>query len=68
MRERGWIARWFSERGFGFVRRPVGGPDVFVHVRDLLDGRHPGVGDEVEYEVIQQHKGPRATRVVFVSE
>jgi cold shock CspA family protein len=68
MKERGWISRWIEGRGFGFIRRPVGGPDVFVHVSDLLERPRVAVGDEVEYEIIQQHKGPRAVRVVLVSE
>jgi cold shock CspA family protein len=68
MRERGWIARWFEERAFGFVRRPVGGNDVFVHLTDVVDRPRLAVGDEVEYEIVQQHKGQRAIHVVLVPE
>ncbi len=37
-REIGSIKRWTGERGFGFIRRANGGPDLFCHIRSLKDG------------------------------
>ena len=34
----GSVKRWSADRGFGFIRRMNGGPDVFCHVRSLNDG------------------------------
>ena len=48
-----------------FVVRSVG-PDVFVHVSDLLERPRVAVGDEVEYEIIRLaptvHSETRTTR------
>ena len=37
-RETGSVKRWTGERGFGFIRRANGGPDLFCHARSLKDG------------------------------
>jgi cold shock CspA family protein len=37
-RQTGSVKRWNSERGFGFIRRSDGGPDLFCHVRSVRDG------------------------------
>jgi hypothetical protein len=36
--EIGSVKRWTSGRGFGFIRRADGGPDLFCHVRSLRNG------------------------------
>ena len=36
--ELGLVKRWTTERGYGFIRRANGGPDLFCHVRSLSDG------------------------------
>lgn len=49
---RGDVVRWDDVRGFGFVKRDDGGPDIFVHQTHLLmDGRRMlDVGQRVEFE------------------
>ena len=37
-RQTGSVKRWNAERGFGFIRRTNGGPDLFCHARSLKDG------------------------------
>jgi cold shock CspA family protein len=37
-REIGSVKRWTNDRGFGFIRRANGGPDLFCHVRSLKGG------------------------------
>merc|ERR1712187_68782 len=34
----GKIARWNSDRGFGFIQPSDGGEDLFCHVTSLVDG------------------------------
>ncbi|MDD2889792.1 MAG: cold-shock protein [bacterium] len=57
--------KWFNERkGFGFIERASGG-DVFVHYSDI-DGkgfRALEEGQEVEFEVVETDKGPKAVNI-----
>ena len=59
--------RWFDpERGFGFLAREDGGPDLFVHVSEVLgDGptRVLREGQAVEFEVGEGDRGPQARGV-----
>jgi cold shock protein len=58
--------KWFSqEKGFGFLQRE-GGADVFVHF-SAIDGSGFKVlyeGEEVEFDIIEEPKGPKAANVV----
>ncbi len=58
--------KWFSqEKGYGFLTRPDG-PDVFVHY-SAIDGSGFKVlyeGEEVEFDVVTEAKGPKAANVV----
>ncbi len=56
---------WYDlDKGFGFITPESGGPDVFVHVRELADGL-PDLdeGDRVTYDVVVSEKGPQARDV-----
>ncbi len=67
-RLQGAIVSWNSEKGFGFIGTEGGGPNVFVHISDVLNGesdRLP-VGAVVEYDVTVSDKGPRASRIVVI--
>lgn len=58
--------KWFSqEKGYGFLQQQ-GGPDVFVH-HSAIEGTGFKVlyeGEEVEFDVVEEAKGPRAQNVV----
>ena len=60
--------KWFNaSKGFGFIETE-GQDDVFVHYSGLrMDGfRMVNEGDEVEFEIENDGKGPRAENVVIV--
>ena len=66
----GTLKAWIAERGFGFIKPRIGGPDLFFHLRDLgVDPAELVVGDELEYEVATGRDGrPMATRVRWAQE
>jgi len=62
--------KWFNEsKGYGFIEHE-GGKDVFVHFSAIQgDGyRTLQEGAKVEFEIVQDAKGPRADRVVVISD
>ena len=62
---RGKITKFDAGKRFGFIKPEGGGADVFFHANDVARAT-PGdnlVGLNVEFEVSQGEKGPRARRV-----
>ena len=62
----GVVARFNGEKGWGFVRADAGGPDVMVHVNELLPGEDADwlrQGARVSYD---ERSGPRGLRAVNV--
>lgn len=53
-----------TSRGFGFIKPDDGGPDLFVHFREVLtaDG-YLQVGEKVQFDVTEGRKGLEATNV-----
>jgi CspA family cold shock protein len=64
-RQTGTVEFFKDEKGFGFIRPDDGGKDVFVHHSAItMDGfRSLKQGDRVEYELVEDPKGPRAAEV-----
>ncbi|MCK4234205.1 cold-shock protein [candidate division WOR-3 bacterium] len=57
--------KWFNEnKGFGFIQQEDG-PDVFVHFSEIQGEGYKTLneGDEVEFEITEGDKGPKAANV-----
>jgi cold shock protein len=62
------IVKWFyAEKGFGFIQQE-GGPDVFVHFRNINVSGFKSLdeGQKVQFTVTQGQKGPQAEDVTPV--
>ncbi len=58
--------KWFnSSKGFGFIEPQSGGSDVFAHYSEIhMDGyKTLDEGQQVEYELQDGDKGPKATSI-----
>jgi CspA family cold shock protein len=61
------VVKWFStERGFGFIAPEGGGKDCFVHHSAIqIEGvKSLDEGDLVEFDVVEDERGPKASNVV----
>jgi len=69
MRTTGTV-KWFNgEKGFGFITPENGEKDCFVH-HTAIEGtgfRSLNEGEKVEFDMVQEPKGPKAQNVVRVS-
>lgn len=61
----GMVKKWDEVRGFGFIDRP-GDSDIFVHASGVIGRRVLEVGQQVEYELREGTKGPKAINVRVV--
>ena len=58
--------KWFNNaKGFGFIGREDGNPDVFVHYSAIINDGYKSLqeGDLVEFEIVDGQKGPQAGNV-----
>ena len=60
--------KWFNDqKGFGFIERESG-DDVFVHFSAIQSEGFKSLedGQDVEFEVVENDRGPQAENVVAV--
>jgi CspA family cold shock protein len=69
-RETGTVERFMDEKGFGFIKPDSGGKDVFVHHSAISGSGFKSLaqGDRVEFDLVQDPKGPRAENVSRLEE
>ena len=60
------VVKWFNDaKGFGFITREGGRPDVFVHHSAIQSEgfRSLAEGDRVQFDVVRGPKGDQAANV-----
>lgn len=63
------VKNWFPDRGYGFLFNPEGGPDIFLHARNLVRPRgQPApvlfIGDTVQFQLVENDKGLNAVEAI----
>lgn len=61
--------KWFNEsKGFGFIQPSDGSADVFVHFSAIQNSGFRSLmeGQDVQFEIEKDPKGPRAVQVLAV--
>jgi len=69
MAARGVVKFFDTNRGFGFITPEGGGKDCFVHHSAIQgEGVSLNEGDLVEFDVVEEERGPKASNVVRLPE
>jgi CspA family cold shock protein len=68
MRQTGTVKFFNSSKGFGFITPEGGSKDCFVHHSAIQGNGFKSLaeGESVEFEIVQDAKGPRASNVTKI--
>ena len=61
------IVKWFSRlKGYGFIKPDDGSQEVFVHYSSIEGEGYRNLyeGDKVDFDMVDQGKGPQAKNVI----
>jgi len=65
--EKGRIAFYRQDKGYGFIASERGGENLFFHITECEEGAVPLVNDRVEFEIALGKDGrPKAVNVDIV--
>jgi CspA family cold shock protein len=64
---KGKVKKWLDERGYGFISSEDYSSEIFVHSSNIEGKSSLNEGEEVEFEIENSDKGPRAVKVKSVS-
>lgn len=59
--------KWFTNvKGYGFIEKEGGGPDIFVHYSAIQGEKYKTLeqGESVTFDIVQGEKGPQAANVI----
>ncbi|MCP3854608.1 MAG: cold shock domain-containing protein [Actinomycetia bacterium] len=64
----GRLFQFDRSQGYGFVRDPDGGQDLFVHVNEMdeISRNTASGGSHLEFEIVDGDRGPRAVEITVV--
>ena len=66
--KRGKVKVFSSQRGYGFIAAPDNEEVIFFHHSDVQGNKYLKQNDQVEFEIGEGVKGPRAVKVRRVEE
>jgi CRISPR-associated protein Cmr6 len=66
LKEKGKVIVYNSQKGYGFISCKDRPEDVHIG-RDSFSGRTPSKGDIVEFEVVEEYRGPHAIKLRIIS-
>jgi cold shock protein len=68
VKEQGSVIFFSNPKGWGFIKRDKGGPDLFCHFSGIVGDGYKSLneGDKVEFEVVQGERGMQAAEVKVV--
>ena len=67
-RQTGTVENFRNDKGFGFIKPDDGGKSVFVHHTEIVMEGYKTLSrnDLVEYDLVDDPKGPRASGVTKI--